>query len=292
LLGAGFAKSVCKILMAKSLEVKILTANALAVRSLVSGDRHCLDNGCAIADWAQGQMSQCSCGKKGGGLRRFLNCLCNQQRSYFFSVETQAPAAASYTLRLGGVMRRSKWLAGILGIFVAASAAQVAEPPQKLPVVKSGEMPFYPPLPRMAHVEGEVQLRVTTDGSGVASVVVESGQPMLARAAQDNVRTWKFEPHKPTSFSTLFSYHLLTEFKCEPGKPNNGEFHIKLPTEVEVTASTTLRDAYCDPTQGLDLSEPLRVFLTGCEVDGSSVPCEKLTIRLHSGSFEPLRTSP
>jgi TonB family protein len=182
-------------------------------------------------------------------------------------------------------MHRSRWLAAIFTICATALPAQVAEPPQKLPVVKSGEMPFYPPLPRMAHVEGEVLLRVTTDGSGVASVIVESGQPMLAKAAQDNVRTWKFEPHDPTSFSTLFSYHLLTDFKCEPGKPNNGEFHIKLPTEVEITASTTLRDAYCDPTQGLDLSEPLRVFLTGCEVDGSSVPCEKLTIRLHSGSL-------
>jgi TonB family protein len=182
-------------------------------------------------------------------------------------------------------MRRSRWLVGIFGVFVAVSAAQIAEPPQKLPVVKSGEMPFYPPLPRMAHVEGDVQLRVTTDGSGVASVVVESGQPMLAKAAQDNVRTWKFEPHNPTSFSTVFSYHLLTEFKCEPGKPNNGEFHIKLPTEVEITASTTLRDSYCDPTQGLDLSEPLRVFLTSCEVDGSTVPCEGLTISLHLGSL-------
>jgi hypothetical protein len=108
---------------------------------------------------------------------------------------------------------------------------------------------------------------------------------MLAKAAQDNVRTWKFEPHEPTSFSTLFSYHLLTEFKCEPGKPNNGEFHIKLPTEVEVIANSTLRDAYCDPTQGLDLSEPLRVFLTRCEVDGSPVPCEKLTIQLYSGGL-------
>jgi TonB family protein len=182
-------------------------------------------------------------------------------------------------------VRWSRWLAGIFSICAAVSTAQVAEPPQKLPVVKSGEMPFYPPLARVAHVEGDVQLRVTTDGSGVASVVVESGQPMLAKAAQDNVRTWKFEPHEPTSFSTLFSYHLLTEFKCEPGKPNNGEFHIKLPTEVEVIANSTLRDAYCDPTQGLDLSEPLRVFLTRCEVDGSPVPCEKLTIQLYSGGL-------
>jgi hypothetical protein len=146
-------------------------------------------------------------------------------------------------------------------------------------------MPFYPALPKMALIEGEVHLRVTTDGSAVASVTVESGQPMLARAAQDNVKTWKFEHHEPTSFLTVFSYHLLTEFKCDPDKPNNGDVHLELPTEVEITASTTLRDAYCDPTEGLDLTEPLRVFLTVCEVDGISVPCDKLTIRLQSGNL-------
>src|SRR5271156_6768799 len=70
LLGTGFAKSVCKILMSNILEVKILRTNALASRSLISGDCHGLDYDCAGADWGQGQMSQCSCekGKTGGSL--------------------------------------------------------------------------------------------------------------------------------------------------------------------------------------------------------------------------------
>jgi outer membrane biosynthesis protein TonB len=72
-------------------------------------------------------------------------------------------------------MVRSRCLGGVLIICVVASVAQVAEPPQKLPVVKSGDMPFYPPLANMARIQGDIHLRVTTDGSGVASVVVESG---------------------------------------------------------------------------------------------------------------------
>lgn len=180
-------------------------------------------------------------------------------------------------------MSRSRWLAGILGVCVAVSAAQVAEPPQKLPVVKSGEMPFYPPLANAARIQGDIHLRVTTDGSGVASVVVESGQPMLAKAAQDNVRTWKFEAHEPTSFPTLFAYHLLGEPNCKTDKSGNGEVHLNLPTQVDIT--TNPRGACYDPDDELDLSEPLRVFLTGCEVDGSTVPCERLTIRLYSGSL-------
>jgi len=48
LLGAGFAKSVGKILISKILEVKILRTNALVRRDLVSGDRHGLDHDRAI----------------------------------------------------------------------------------------------------------------------------------------------------------------------------------------------------------------------------------------------------
>jgi TonB family protein len=180
-------------------------------------------------------------------------------------------------------MRRRRWLAAILGLCAASSFGQVEQTPQKLPVVRSGEMPFYPPLPNMARIQGEVRLRVTTDGSGVASVAVESGQPMLAKAAQDNVRTWKFEPHEPTSFSTLFAYHLLAEPKCMPNKSSNGEIRLDLPALVEITANA--RGACYDPNDELDLSEPLRVFLTGCEVDGSPTPCESFTIRLYSGSI-------
>ena len=180
-------------------------------------------------------------------------------------------------------MLPSRWLAGILSFCVAPSFAQVAQPLQKLPVVKSGEMPFYPPLSNVARIQGEVHLRVTTDGSAVASVVAESGQPMLAKAAQDNVRTWKFEPHEPTSFLTVFGYHLLAEPKCGPNKSGNGEIHLELPTFVEIT--TNARGACYDPNDELDLSEPLRVFLTRCEVDGSPVACENVTIRLNSGSL-------
>jgi TonB family protein len=131
-------------------------------------------------------------------------------------------------------MPLNRWLSGIFSICAALSAAQIAETPQKLPVVKSGEMPFYPPLANAARIQGDVHLRVTTDGSGVASAVLEIGQPMLAKAAQDNVRTWKFKPHDPTSFSTLFAYRLRAEPNCKTDKSGNGEVHLNLPTQVEI----------------------------------------------------------
>lgn len=184
-------------------------------------------------------------------------------------------------------MLRKSCLVGILSICAALSVAQVATPPQELPIVKSGEMPLYPPLLRLGQIEGEVRLRVTTDGAGVSSVTVESGHVLLARAAMENVRTWKFEQHNPTVFSTVFSYHLVKEFvtySCAPDVTDNGVVVLKLPAQVEITSHLTIHDCH-SPNEGLDLTEPLRVFLTTCEVDGSPLSCEKITIHLQSGSL-------
>lgn len=174
----------------------------------------------------------------------------------------------------------------ILIAFAVSTVAQ--EPPAgKLPVVKFGDIPFYPQLPRIARIQGDVHLRLTTDGSAVISVMVESGQPMLAKAAQENVKTWKFEPHEPTSFPVIFSYHLeeeLVTHKCDPDIPANGTIVLKLPQQVDITSHHRIPDCD-DPNEGLDVSEPLRIFLTGCEIDGAKTPCDRMTISLHSGNL-------
>jgi len=180
-----------------------------------------------------------------------------------------------------------RWQLGAFVAWAALSFGQAVHSPQKLPVVKSGEMPFYPPLLRTAHVEGEVDLRVKTDGSSVVSVTAEYGNLLLAKAAQDIVKSWKFEQHEPTVFSAVFLYHIDTErvtYSCDPDVPDNGTVVLRLPTRVEINSHVRIRDCH-DSNEGLDLTEPLRVFLTVCEVDGSSIPCDKLTIRLQSGKL-------
>jgi hypothetical protein len=167
---------------------------------------------------------------------------------------------------------------------VAALAGQLlSQISHDLPVVTSGEMPLYPRLPRLALLESEVRLRVTTDGARAVSVAIESGHPMLAQAAVDNVMTWRFEKHEPTSFETQFSYSVIKHFSCSPGKPGSPRVLLELPSRVEVTASAHLQEDG-DPNSGLDLSEPLRVFLTACELDGALIPCDLVKIELRSGS--------
>jgi TonB family protein len=108
------------------------------------------------------------------------------------------------------------------------------------PRVLSASVPFYPRAPQHAHVEGTVRLRVSTDGARVANVQIESGQPMLAQAALENVKTWRFDAHSRTSFAVTFRYQLLTTTcdadckKCDSAE--RPSILLKLPREVEVNA--------------------------------------------------------
>jgi len=58
----------------------------------------------------------------------------------------------------------------------------------------SAQLPMYPPLARTAHVVGEVKMAFVIDPSGsVISVEILSGNSMLRKEAEKNVRTWKFQ---------------------------------------------------------------------------------------------------
>jgi TonB family protein len=108
-----------------------------------------------------------------------------------------------------------------------------------LPSVISASVPFYPRIPQQAHIDGVVRLRISTDGNRVASVEVESGPPMLAQAAKENVKTWQFEPHSPTTFEATFRYRLLPskcDAECNCDSTEKPSVLLQLPTEVEVNA--------------------------------------------------------
>ena len=156
-------------------------------------------------------------------------------------------------------MLRSWLLVGILGLCPALSLAQDVRPAAKLPVVKSGDMPFYPPLLRTAQVEGEVDLRVTTDGSSVVSATLDYGNLLLVKAAQDNVRTWKFEPHasrpsfRQCSF-TIWSKSCTLD-SCEPTYSRTAKSFSNSRPEVDITRHLRIPDCH-DPNEGLTSRNP------------------------------------
>lgn len=145
---------------------------------------------------------------------------------------------------------RDPRITAALIVFVLSFGATVApaQSNQQLPVVVAASVPFYPPVAQVAHITGDVRLRVSTDGKRVSAISLESGPPMLASVAEENVRTWQFKERRPTTFETTFHYKLVPS-KCD-SKCNcdfefdSGKVLLKLPTDVEVTAKGI---EICDP---------------------------------------------
>ncbi len=129
----------------------------------------------------------------------------------------------------------------VLTLGLGASMSTAQQSSESLPVVVTASVPFYPPAARVAHIEGTVRLRIATDGKMVSAITVQSGPPMLATAAEENVRTWHFKEHKSSTFDATFQYKLLSESECDM---DNGLVTLHLPTDVQVTAKAWQT---CDP---------------------------------------------
>jgi protein TonB len=79
----------------------------------------------------------------------------------------------------------------------------------------SKPQPEYPPVARQLKVEGTVELNAMVNEDGtVEKADVVSGNPLLARAAADTLKKWKFtkmtEDGKPVKFvaNVAFSFKL------------------------------------------------------------------------------------
>jgi TonB family protein len=107
-------------------------------------------------------------------------------------------------------------------LLAAVPCAMAQESSEVLPKVVQHTEPIYPPLARQTRIQGEVRVKITTDGESVREAEAETGHPLLRTAAVDNVRTWKFVAHTPGTFRVTFRYKLLdgntdVEFLESPG---------------------------------------------------------------------------
>ncbi len=128
------------------------------------------------------------------------------------------------------------------GVALSPALAQDEPPTGYTPVVTSATAPLYPLVANHAYITGVVKLKVRTDGTAVARVDGIDGPPMLMKAAEENIRTWKFAPHKPTSFVATFEYEITSrETVCGF---SNGTTTMTLPLEVHIQAHAV---STCDP---------------------------------------------
>ena len=74
--------------------------------------------------------------------------------------------------------------------------------------VKNQMAPIYPELARKMNITGVVKVQVTIAPNGtVKTVKLVGGHPVLANAAMDTVKKWRYEPAKDES-TTIVEFHF------------------------------------------------------------------------------------
>jgi TonB family protein len=93
--------------------------------------------------------------------------------------------------------------------------------------------PRYPSLAQMAHIQGDVIVRVAVDENGkVTDAKPVSGHPMLIQEAVPAVKDWRFEPFLEEGKAVPVSTLVKVEFFLGPGAELRRDY---LQREVECT---------------------------------------------------------
>jgi len=123
--------------------------------------------------------------------------------------EEEAPPPSAGVGVMGGVPGGvpGGQMGGVLGGIISSTPVatpKVAAPPQRVRVsqgVTTGLLihkvqPNYPPLARQARIQGSVVLQAEISKNGtIENLKVISGHPMLAPAALDAVKQWRYKPY-------------------------------------------------------------------------------------------------
>jgi TonB family protein len=104
----------------------------------------------------------------------------------------------------------------------------------RLPLVLDGKIPRYPQLALAARIDGTVLMRVSVDRGVVHDVEVESGNPILAEAAKDNVMGWRFLPETTEVIGVQYVFEISDEEANI--SPINPEIVLRLPSYVKIVA--------------------------------------------------------
>jgi protein TonB len=119
-------------------------------------------------------------------------------------------------------------MGGVIGGIISSTPVAVPKmnTPQRIRVsqgVSAGLLirrvnPNYPPLARQARIQGQVILRavISKDGS-IEGLTLVSGHPMLAPAAIDAVKQWKYKPYLLNGEPVEVDTEVLVNFTLSGG---------------------------------------------------------------------------
>jgi hypothetical protein len=124
-------------------------------------------------------------------------------------------------------------------IFTVAAVGQntVATPPyngQHYPKLIQAELPLYPDIAWAAHMTGAVEIEARIEKGLVVSALIKSQtNPYLANPSVANLKSWRFQPGEPTTFTVTYTYNIEG---AETDLPENPKIEMDLPMRVNLTA--------------------------------------------------------
>jgi protein TonB len=119
-------------------------------------------------------------------------------------------------------------MGGVIGGIISSTPVAVPKvaTPQRVRVsqgVSSGLLikkvqPNYPPLARQARIQGDVvlQAEISKDGT-IQNLQLVSGHPMLAPAAIEAVRQWRYRPYLLNGEPVAVETQVLVKFSLSGG---------------------------------------------------------------------------
>jgi TonB family protein len=112
--------------------------------------------------------------------------------------------------------------------------------------------PIYPPLARVARVQGTVVLRVTISKTGnVQKVSLVSGHPLLVSAAIDAVKQWKFRPYLSNGSPAKVETAVQVNFVFDQGASPSSQPCISNVKEKSDKIQALLREGKFDEAEPL-----------------------------------------
>ena len=140
--------------------------------------------------------------------------------------EDEAPPAMASAGVVGGVPGGipGGQMGGVIGGIISSTPVAVPKvaTPQRVRVsqgVSAGlkirdVKPNYPPLARQARIQGQVVLRAVIGKDGaIENLTLVSGHPMLAPAAIDAVKQWKYKPYLLNGTPVEIQTQVTVNFK-------------------------------------------------------------------------------
>jgi hypothetical protein len=141
----------------------------------------------------------------------------------------------------------------ILVLAVVSGAAQNETQKQHQPPadlrLEHADVPMYPPVARVAHIFGTVEVQVTVKDGAVSNTEVKSSaNQILVNATTENIKSWRFHSYVNTTFTTKFVYQLARkeQLLADP------KIELQLPLLVKITTKPPLLDTSRESAETVD----------------------------------------